>query len=89
MPGIFARTRVTTSFMRSCTACAVALPFLLKSLMPSSQTKVVMPERLMTSRSSRAAADGPPGNGFSGEYSGGPATWLPPMPAFTTATRLP
>jgi hypothetical protein len=89
MPGILARSRATPSRMPASTASTAALPFLLKSLIPSSQMKVVTPERPMTSRSSRAAADGPPGNGLSGEYSGGPATWLPPMPAFTTATRLP
>jgi len=64
------------------------LPFLLKSLMPSSQTRAAMPDSDSTSRSSRSLAEGPPGNSFCGEYSAGPTTWLPPMPAFTTAILL-
>ena len=34
-------------------------------------------------------ADGPPGKGACVEYSFGPTTWLPPIPALTTETRLP
>src|SRR5207245_9243977 len=34
-------------------------------------------------------ADGPPGKGAGGEYLAGPTTWLPPMPALTTANLLP
>ena len=71
------------------TASTEALPFLLKSLIPSSHTTAAMLDSDSTSRSSRSLADGPPGNGFCGEYSAGPTTWLPPMPAFTTATLLP
>jgi hypothetical protein len=84
-----ARIRATPSCIAACTASTVALPFLLKSLMPSSQITCETPESVRTSRSRRASAEGPPGKGFCGEYSLGPATWLPPIPAFTTDTALP
>ena len=58
----------------------VGVPFALllafaapKSLMPSSQITVDTPDSDSTSRSSRCPAAGPPGNGFSGPYSSGPA----------------
>jgi hypothetical protein len=59
--------------MLSCTVSSAALPFLLKSLMPSSQIMAATPERSSTSRSMRCLAEGPPGNGLCGPYSAGPA----------------
>src|SRR5258708_4879609 len=86
-PGIAARMRATPTRMPAITASASALPFLVKSLMPASQIPALTPESVSTSRSRRCRAAGPPGKGFCGEYSFGPTTWLPPMPAFTTAQR--
>src|SRR5712671_973257 len=88
-PENLARIRLTTSLMPASTASIEALPFLLKSLMPSSQMTAATPDSDSTSRSSRSLADGPPGNGCCGEYVAGPTTWLPPMPALTTAILLP
>ncbi len=59
------------------------------SLMPSSQMMVVRPDRLRTSRSSRASMDGPPRAGASSEYVSGPRMRFPPIPALTTDTRVP
>ena len=87
--GHFARSRATPSFIAAMTWSVEALPFLLKSLMPSSQIRLEMPDSESTSRSSRWPEAGPPANGLSGPYSAGPAIWLPPMPPFTTATLLP
>ena len=89
IPEISARIRATPSRIPATTSSTAALLLLEKSLIPSSQITVVTPERRSTSRSSRCPAEGPPGKGFPGPYSLGPATWLPPIPAFTTATRLP
>ncbi len=83
------RMRAAPSCIACWTVSTLALPFLLKSLMPSSQITWVTPESVSTSRCRRESAEGPPGKGFCGEYSAGPATWLPPMPAFTTETVLP
>jgi len=68
-----ARMRPTTSFMPFCAVSTDALPLRLKSLIPSSQIMAVTPESSSTSRSMRCMADGPPGNGFCGLYSAGPA----------------
>src|SRR5258707_3452002 len=83
-----ARMRPTTSFMPFCAVSTDALPLRLKSLIPSSQIMAVTPESSSTSRSMPCIADGPPGNGFCGPYSAGPAILLPPMPGLTTALRM-
>src|SRR6516162_6110553 len=44
IPAKLARMRPTTSFIPASTASTGALPFLLKSLMPSSQTRAAMPD---------------------------------------------
>ena len=88
-PGTPERSRATPWRSACVTVSTVALPFLLKSLMPSSQITAETPESEMTSRSRRWPEAGPPANGFAALYSAGPAIWLPPMPALTTATRLP
>ncbi len=73
-PGMSARSRAATSRMPAVTVSSAALPFLEKSLMPSSQITAETPDSDSTSRSSRAPAEGPPANGFAAEYSAGPAT---------------
>src|SRR5215468_998921 len=75
--------------MPAVTVSTATLPLREKSLMPSSQITADTPDSDSTSRSSRAAADGPPANGFVAEYSAGPTIWLPPIPALTTAILLP
>ena len=55
---------------RAAPSRAVALPFLLKSLMPSSQITARYAGERSTSRSSRCPADGPPANGFCGDVFG-------------------
>ena len=78
----------TPAFSAAVTSATDALPEP-KSLIPSSQITLATPDRERTSRSSRASAEGPPDIGLLREYALGPLTWLPPMPAFTTATLSP
>src|SRR5712691_1359037 len=54
----------------------------LRSLMPSSHTTALMPDRLNTSRSRRLSADGPPAPASD-------TTRFPPIPSFTSEMRLP
>ena len=73
-PGSPERIRPTTSFIPASTASTSASAFRLKSLMPSNQMTAETPDRLSTSLSRRCRAEGPPANGFCGEYSAGPIT---------------